>query len=188
MFNEIVVQKEALHLLDEFGIAHTQYANGYYTADSVNASSALIYHASGAGAVIFNCISIEDVVFKNDRVHGFVINWAPVHRGGMHVDPLVIMAKAVLDATGHDCEVARTVERKNNVKLFTETGNVMGERSLSADEAEQTTLENTKEIFPGLFVSGMAANGVSGSWRMGPVFGGMLLSGEKVARLIADQL
>ncbi|MDO9579492.1 MAG: ribose 1,5-bisphosphate isomerase, partial [Bacteroidales bacterium] len=102
--------------------------------------------------------------------------------------PLVIMAKAVIDGTGHDCEVARTVERKNNIRLNTETGAVMGERSMSVDEAERTTIENTKEIFPGLFVTGMASNGVSGSYRMGPVFGGMLLSGEKVARLIANQL
>jgi len=64
----------------------------------------------------------------------------------------------------------------------------MGEMSLSVDEAERTTIENTKEIYPGLFVSGMASNGVSGSYRMGPIFGGMLLSGEKVARLINGQL
>jgi thiazole biosynthesis enzyme len=188
MFNEIVVQKEAIHILDEFGIDYKHYTDVYYTVDSVHAASALIYHATKAGAEIFNCISIEDVVFHNNKVSGLVINWAPVHREHLHVDPLVIMAKAVIDGTGHDCEVARTVERKNNISLNTETGAVMGERSLSVEEAERTTIENTKEIYPGLFVTGMAANGVSGSYRMGPIFGGMLLSGEKVARLIEDQL
>jgi len=188
MFNEIIVQKEAIHILDEFGIDYKHYTDVYYTVDSVHAASALIYHASKAGAEIFNCISIEDVVFHNNKVSGLVINWAPVHQEHLHVDPLVIMAKAVIDATGHDCEIARTVERKNNIRLNTETGTVMGERSLSVEEAEGTTIENTKEIYPGLFVTGMAANGVSGSYRMGPIFGGMLLSGEKVAKLIADQL
>lgn len=188
MFNEIIVQKEALYILDEFGIDYSHYHGDYYTADSLNASSALIYHATKAGARIFNCISIEDVVFKNNRVSGIVINWGPVHREGLHVDPLIINSRAVIDATGHDCEIARTVERKNNVRLNTETGKVMGEMSLSVDEAERTTIENTKEIYPGLFVSGMASNGVSGSYRMGPIFGGMLLSGEKVARLINGQL
>lgn len=188
MFNEIVVQEEALHILKEFGIKHTHYADTYYTVDSVHATSALTYHATKAGATIFNCTSIEDVVFQNDRVSGLVINWAPVHREGMHVDPLVIMSKAVIDATGHDCEVARTLERKNNIRLNTETGKVMGERSLSIEEAERTTIDNTKEIYPGLFVSGMASNGVSGSYRMGPIFGGMLLSGEKVAQHIFEQL
>jgi ribulose 1,5-bisphosphate synthetase/thiazole synthase len=49
-------------------------------------------------------------------------------------------------------------------------------------------VENTKEIYPGLFVSGMAANGVSGSFRMGPIFGGMLMSGKKAAELICEKL
>jgi len=188
MFNEIMVQEEALHIVKEFGISYKPYAEGYYTIDSVHATSALTYHATKAGATIFNCTSVEDVVFQNDRVSGLVINWAPVHRERMHVDPLVIMSKAVIDATGHDCEVARTLERKNNIRLNTETGKVMGERSLSIEVAERTTIDNTKEIYPGLFVSGMASNGVSGSYRMGPIFGGMLLSGEKVAQHIFEQL
>jgi thiamine thiazole synthase len=64
----------------------------------------------------------------------------------------------------------------------------MGERSMSAEEGETTTVENTKEIYPGLFVSGMASNGVSGSFRMGPIFGGMLLSGRKAAELMSESL
>lgn len=188
MFNELIVQKDAIHILDELGVSYKHYRDNCYTVDSVHVTASLIYHATKAGAKIFNCISIEDVVFHNNKVSGLVINWAPVHRERMHVDPLVIMAKAVIDGTGHDCEIARTVERKNGIMLNTETGKVMGERSLAIEEAERTTIENTKEVYPGLYVSGMAANGVSGSYRMGPIFGGMLLSGEKVANLIADSL
>ncbi|MDR2039299.1 MAG: sulfide-dependent adenosine diphosphate thiazole synthase [Bacteroidales bacterium] len=188
MFNEIVVRKDALHILDEFGIAYQAYEDGFYTLDSVHATASLIYHATQAGVSIFNCVSFEDVVFQNEQVAGVVLNWAPVSRERMHVDPLVVTAKTVLDGTGHDCMVARTLERKNDIRLFTPTGKVVGERSLSVDEAERTTVENTKEIFPGLFVSGMAANGVSGGFRMGPIFGGMLLSGKKVADLIAEKL
>lgn len=188
MFNEIVVQKEALHILNEFNIAYKHYEKDYYILDSVHATSALIYHATKAGVKMFNCTTIEDVVFQDNKVSGVVLNWAPVYREHMYVDPLVIMAKAVIDGTGHDCEIARTLECKNNIKLNTESGKVMGERSLSVDEAERTTIENTKEIFPGLYVSGMASNGVSGGFRMGPIFGGMLLSGKKVADLIANDL
>lgn len=188
MFNEIVIQKEALPVLDEFNIAYKHYEEDYYTLDSVHATSALIYHATSAGVKMFNCTSVEDVVFQDNKVSGIVLNWAPVHRERMHVDPLIIMAKAVVDGTGHDCDIARTLERKNNIQLNTETGKVMGERSLSVDVAERTTVENTKEIFPGLYVSGMASNGVSGGFRMGPIFGGMLLSGKKVADLIAENL
>lgn len=188
MFNEIVVQKEALHLLEEFKIDYTHYKDDYYTLDSVQATSSLIFHCAKAGVKIFNCTTIEDVVFHDYKVAGIVLNWAPVHREKMHVDPLIIMAKAVIDGTGHDCDIARILERKNGIKLDTTSGKVMGERSLSVNEAERATIENTKEIFPGLYVSGMAANGVSGGFRMGPIFGGMLLSGEKVAGLIIERL
>jgi thiamine thiazole synthase len=34
----------------------------------------------------------------------------------------------------------------------------------------------------------MAANGVFGSFRMGPIFGGMLESGRKIARVIDGDL
>lgn len=188
MFNDIVVQEEALPIVEELGIGYKSAGNGTYVIDSVHATSALIYNATRAGATIFNCFSVEDVVFQGERVAGIVVNWAPVMRERMHVDPLAIMAKTVLEGTGHDCEVARTVARKNGVKLFTSTGDVIGERSLSIEEGERTTIENTKEIYHGLFVSGMAANGVSGSFRMGPIFGGMLMSGKKAAELIIEKI
>ncbi len=184
MFNEIVIQNEALHILDDLKIKYQRYDTNCVVVDSILATSALIYATTNAGCTLFNCYSIEDVVFKNNKVSGVVVNWTPVHLNKLHVDPLIIMAKAVLDGTGHDCEIAKTLARKNNVRLNTETGGVVGEKSLQVEEAEKTTIENTKEIYPGLFVSGMAANGVSGSYRMGPIFGGMLFSGKKAAELI----
>jgi len=188
MFNQIVVQQDAIHILDEYQISYTEFKENYYLCDSVEATAALIFAARKAGATIFNCFSVEDVVFKNNSVGGIVVNWTPVQRDGMHVDPLVITAKAVLDGTGHPCEVTHLLANKNNIKLNTPTGAVLGERSLAIEEGEITTVENTKEVFPGLFVSGMAANGVSGSFRMGPIFGGMLLSGKKVADLILKKI
>ncbi len=188
LFNQIVVQQEAIHILDEYGISYELYQDGYYTADSVEATAALIYHAKKAGVTIFNGVAIEDVVFLNEKVSGLVINWTPVSHLGMHVDPMVIMAKTVLDGTGHPCEIANILAQKNGVKLGTETGAVMGERSLAVGEGEKATVENTREIFPGLFVSGMAANGVHGAFRMGPIFGGMLLSGKKAAKIMRKSI
>lgn len=188
MFNQLVVQREAVDILDELGIKYQAYGEDRVLVDSVHSTSALIYKATEAGATIFNCYSVEDVVFQNEEVCGLVVNWAPVIREGMHVDPLMFMSKAVLEGTGHDCEISRLVARKNNVKLSTPTGGVIGERSLDVEIGERTTVENTKEIYPGLFVSGMAANGVAGAPRMGPIFGGMLLSGRKVANLIIEKL
>ena len=189
MFNDIIIQKEAIHILDELNVKYKPYKDDlFYVLDSVHATSALIYAATSAGATIFNCFSVEDVVYKNDEVSGLVVNWAPVMRERMHVDPLMIMSKTVLEGTGHDCMIAQLVARKNKVKLNTPSGQVEGEKSLSIEEGEITTVKNTKEIYPGLFVSGMAANGVSGSFRMGPIFGGMLLSGKKAADLMLAKI
>jgi thiamine thiazole synthase len=57
-----------------------------------------------------------------------------------------------------------------------------------AEVAERFTVENTKEAYPGLFVCGMAANAVFGGPRMGPIFGGMLLSGKKAAELVMAKI
>jgi thiamine thiazole synthase len=188
MFNEIVVQSEAINILEEWGISYVNFQDGYVTADSVEATSALIYKAKKSGVYIFNCISIEDVVFLNNRISGIVINWAPVKKQRMHIDPLVISAKVVLDATGHPSEIAKITAQKNNISLKTTDGKIQGERSLSVELGEKETVQNTSEIFPGLFVSGMAANAVHGGFRMGPIFGGMLLSGKKAAELILNEL
>ena len=57
-----------------------------------------------------------------------------------------------------------------------------------AEVGEKTVVENTKEVYPGLFISGMGANAVYGAPRMGPIFGGMLLSGKKAAESILKKL
>ncbi len=73
MFNTIVVQAEAKEILDEFNIRSEEYEKGYYIADSVEASSAICFKAIQAGAKIFNLMSIEDVMIReNDRIIGLV--------------------------------------------------------------------------------------------------------------------
>jgi len=186
MFNEIVVQEEGKEILDMFGIGTREYEPGYYTADAVEAVTTICSHAMKAGAKVFNCMSVEDVIIREGRVTGLVVIWSPVEIAGLHVDPLSISAKHVIDATGHATEVLHVIERKADVILNTKTGKIMGERSMWADKAERLTIENTKEICPGVFTSGMAANAAFGGPRMGPVFGGMLLSGKKVAELIVS--
>lgn len=188
LFNQIVVQEEALHILDEWGVSHQPWQDGLHTADSVEATAALIYKAKQAGAVIFNGFTIEDVILVDQKVSGVVVNWAPVEREGLHVDPVMFRAKAVLDATGHPCEIASTLARKNGVSLNTPTGQVMWEGSLDVARGEKATVEHTGEVFPGLYVSGMAACGVQGASRMGPIFGGMLMSGVKAAKLIGEAI
>lgn len=190
LFNEVVVQDEALEILDEFGIRHVQLAGkpGYHTLDSVEMASGLIFGALKAGARIFNSVSVEDIVFKDGTVNGLVINWTPVERLGMHVDPLTVISSCVVDGTGHPSEIIRLATDKAKIKLNTPTGAIMGEKPMWVDSGEKSTIDNTAEYFPNLFACGMSANNCMGGYRMGPVFGGMLLSGRKVASLVAEKL
>ncbi|HEC78438.1 MAG TPA: thiazole biosynthesis protein [candidate division WOR-3 bacterium] len=188
MFNRIVVQDQGRAVLDEFGIVYHEYEKGYYVANSLEATACLTDKALKAGLRIFNLVSIEDVIVRNDGVCGVVINWSSVEMAKLHIDPVSFKAKIVIDATGHPCEITHIVEKKSGGKLLTSSGKIEGEKSMWADLAEQLTLKNTKEAYPNLYVCGMAANAVFGGPRMGPIFGGMLLSGKKVAEIIIERL
>jgi thiamine thiazole synthase len=184
MFNRIVVQSEAKAVLDELDISSKQYGKGYFVADAVEAASTICSQCLKAGAKIFNLLSVEDVMIReDDRITGLVLNWSAVSLANLHVDPMAIRAKLVVDATGHDAEVCRIVARKTGAGV-----EVLGEKSMWAEVGEKEIVANTREVCPGLLVTGMAANAVFGSPRMGAVFGGMLLSGRKAAELAMDLL
>ena len=189
LFNEVVVQDDALGILDDFQITHRQLENapGFHTLDSVEMASGLIFGAVKAGATIFNSVSVEDLVFKNGKVNGLVINWTCVERLGLHVDPLTVIAENVIDGTGHPSEILNLAVKKAKIPLDTPTGDIIGEKPMWVENGEASTVENTRCYFPGLYACGMSANNVMGGYRMGPIFGGMLMSGKKVAKLIIEK-
>ncbi len=188
MFNEIVVQDKAKKILDEFNIRSNRYEKGYYLADSVESVATICSEAVKAGLKIFNLMSVEDVMVRNKKVTGLVLNWTAVEMANLHVDPITMRARFVVDATGHPAEVARIIEKKSGIRLKTKTGKTMGEQSMWAEAGEDTIVKNSKEVCPGLYACGMCANAVFGGPRMGPIFGGMLLAGEKVARDLIKRL
>lgn len=188
LFNEIVVQESALPLLDRFGIRWRKYEENHYTADAIEAVAAIALSAVRAGLTVLNGISAEDVLMRKDAVIGLVLNWSAVELAHLHVDPLAMRARFVIDATGHATEIVRIVQEKVPGRLNTPSGRVEGEKSMWSERAEAETLVNTREVFPGLYVAGMAANATFGGPRMGPIFGGMLLSGKKVAEEILQRL
>ena len=188
LFNEIVVGEGGREILDSFGVNTKKYDDGYYTADSIEAVTTICSNAMKAGAKIFNCMSVEDVMVNKNGVCGVVVNWSTVEMAGLHVDPLCVKSKIVVEATGHPLELLKILENKVDGKLFTKTGKIMGERSMNAEVGERTVVENTKEIFNNVYVCGMAANAAFGANRMGPIFGGMLLSGKKLAGMLIAKL
>ena len=188
MFNKIVVQEASRPLLEELGVRLKKYQENYYVASALELLGSLLVYALKAGVRLFNCISVEDVLIYDKKVAGGVINWSAAQLAGLHVDPLTARSAFVVDATGHAAEIAEIVSQKSGGKLFTSTGKIIGEKPMWAEVGEKVLLDNTKEVFPHLYVCGMAANAVFGGPRMGPIFGGMLLSGEKVAQLITNRL
>ncbi len=187
MFPRIVMQDAGREILEVFDVPSQKYEECYWVSDAVETVSTIASKTIRAGTRIFNLISVEDVMIREgDRIHGLVLNWSAVGLANLHVDPLTIRAKVVVDATGHDCEVCRIVCNKIGPKLATETGEVIGEKPMWSESGERAILGNTKEIYSGLFVAGMAANTVFGSPRMGAIFGGMLLSGKKAAEIILE--
>jgi sulfide-dependent adenosine diphosphate thiazole synthase len=179
--NVIVVQHK--DLLDEFGIAAKEQ-KGLYLADAVEFATALAYKAKKAGVQIFNLIEAEDIILKAERIEGVVVNGTAIKLAGLHVDPFCIASKAVLDTTGHPAEVVNMLTKRR--PQLCPKG--IQESFMDVETAEAGVVENTGEIFPGLYVAGMSVCAVYNLPRMGPIFGGMLKSGQKAAQLIIEKL
>lgn len=189
LFPRIVIQEEAHDILTGFGVHLKSFSDGYYIGDSVETVTKVTAAAVDAGVRIWVGVAVEDVLIREaDEVTGAVLNWRAVELANLHVDPLAVEAKVVVDATGHDASVVRTVARKiPGCRLNTETGGVVGEKPMWAEVGESVIVQNTREVYPGLLVTGMAANAVYGSPRMGAIFGGMFLSGKKCAQLALEK-
>jgi len=183
LFPKIVVEKEAKFILDEIGIKTKIFDDDTFIANSIEVVAKITSAVIDAGAKIFNSIDVEDVMIRDNKIYGVVVNWSAVKIAKLHVDPLAFKSKIVVDATGHSSEICKIVQKKVG-KLETPSGEIIGERSMWIDKSERLVVENTKEVYPNLYVTGMAANAVFGAPRMGPIFGGMFLSGKKVAELI----
>jgi thiamine thiazole synthase len=188
LFPRIVVEEEAAHLMTEVGVRCRPWQDGCVIADAVEMVSKFAATAIDAGARIWVGIEVEDVMIDaQNAVCGVVINWGAVAAAGLDVDPLGVRAKVVIDGTGHPAEIARIVLAKvPGASLDSPHPDVPGEASMHVPRAEAALLPNTKEIYPGLVVTGMAANAIHKSPRMGPIFGGMLLSGQKAAQVAAE--
>lgn len=190
LFPKIVVQEKALFIAKETKVKIKKFKSGLYTADSVEMIAKLAVAAINAGVKIYPAITVEDVLIREkDRACGLVLNWSAVKMAGLHVDPLAIKSRFIVDATGHDAEVARIIERKIPAASFnTPSGKIIGEKSMWAEEAERLIVDYTNEVYPGLYLAGMSVCAVCGLPRMGAIFGGMLLSGKKCAQLILRRL
>ncbi len=185
-FHKLVIQTPADKILRDVGCKLESLEEGLFVADTADMIAKLASKAIDAGAKIILGVTVDDLIYRDSptRIIGAVVQWTSVMMSGIHVDPIGVKAKAVIDCTGHDAEVLAVASRKIPELNIS----IRGEKSMWVSRAEQLTIENTREVCTGLFVAGMAVAAIDQTPRMGPIFGGMLLSGAKVAQLVMRKL
>lgn len=198
LFHKVVIHSPAEKILREVGCRLQPLEEGFFVVDTAELMVKLASGALDAGAKIIFGVVVDDVIYRSSRtgkaisketaeeyhIVGVVLQWSAVTMSGLHVDPLMVRAKAVVDCTGHDAEVLSIAGRKIPELNIS----IPGEKSMWTYEAERLTVENTGKVCPGLYAAGMAVAAVHQTPRMGPIFGGMLLSGQKVAELIVRDI
>lgn len=182
--NEIVVQEEAVGLLDAAGVRH-QAAGGLHTADAGELACALGLRAVQSGAVVLNLLAAEDLCVRAGRVRGVVAN-RTLLGDSLPIDPMVFSTQAVIDATGHEAFLVDCLRRRG--LLEGPSGRRPGEGPMDAPAGERFVVEHVGQVYPGLWTAGMSVCAALGGPRMGPIFGGMLLSGTEAAGQIAAAL
>jgi len=178
--NEVVVQKEAIGILDEAGVRHRS-SGRLSTADAMDRASARCLNALRCGAILLNLMTAEDVCIRSGRVTGVVANRSMLG-DSLPIDPIAFSAKAAIDATGHEAVLANCLQRRGLLKDV--PGRLPGEGPMDALAGEQFVVDHVTELYPGLWTTGMSVCASLGGPRMGPIFGGMLLSGERVAERV----
>ncbi len=186
MIPKIVVQQEAISILEDFKIRYKKAEENLYTLDPAELIAKLAVGALDAGAKIFLGVHVEDVIVRDNppKITGVLWKWTAIELSGLHVDPLYTRSKALVDATGHGAEIIKIAGEKNpelNIVL-------KGGKSNWSEISEKLVVDYTGKVAEGLYVTGIAVCDVFGLPRMGPIFGGMLMSGKKIAEIIEKDL
>jgi thiamine thiazole synthase len=190
LMSAMVVRKPAHTVLDELGIEYEEKDSyvvlrhaGLFTATILSTVLAM------KNVKLFNGVAVEDLITKEGRVSGVVTNWMPVtkiHGTQSCMDPNVMRSRVVISSCGHDGPFGATgVKRLRDVGMVS---HCPGMKTLDMSTAEDEVVEHTKEIVPGMIVTGMEVAEAYGCHRMGPTFGAMLLSGKKAATIALAQL
>jgi thiazole biosynthesis enzyme len=183
--NEIVVQEEAVPILDGAGIRHERCGDGLHVLDAAELACALCLQALRADAILLNLVTLEDLCVRDGKVTGVVINRTTIS-GALPVDPIVLEAGTVIDGTGHEAVAVGRLRARNLLSPDLASAG-SGEGPMHATAGEAFVVDRVAEAYPGLWVTGMAVCATFGGPRMGPIFGGMLMSGKRVAELILEQ-
>ncbi len=182
--NTVTVRYPAQEVFDEIGVRYEEVEEGLYAAYGPLAASKLIAAAAESGVKFLQLTHLDDLIVKDGRVSGVVVNWSPVRalpRSITCVDPIALESRFVIDASGHDAVAVKRLADRGLVEM-------RGLGAMNVNASEDAVVEYTGEVYPGLVVSGMAVAETFGLSRMGPTFGGMLLSGKRAAQVVLEKL
>ncbi len=184
LMNTITVRAPGHTILAEVGVKLQEVKPGLYITHGPEAVSKLIAATCDAGVKFLQMTSFDDLVLRDGRVQGVVVNWTPVSalpREITCVDPVALECKFLVDATGHDAYAVKSLEARGLIET-------KGMGAMWVEMSEDLIVEHTGEVFPGLYVAGMAVSETYGLPRMGPTFGGVLMSGKRAAEIILNEI
>lgn len=182
--NKVTFRAPADEILTEIGVPFQEFKKGLLVADGPHACSKLIASACEAGVKFIQLTMAEDIVVRDGRIAGVVVNWTPVRglpREITCVDPIALESRVIIDATGHEASVIRKAEQHGLLKT-------KGLGGMWVEASEDLVVEHTGEVYPGLIATGMSVAETFGLPRMGPTFGAMLLSGKRAAEVVLESL
>ncbi|EHA8589115.1 thiamine thiazole synthase, chloroplastic [Cocos nucifera] len=190
LFSAMVVRKPAHLFLDELGIPYDEQDTYVVIKHAALFTSTIMSRLLARPNVkLFNAVAAEDLIVKEGSVGGVVTNWALVsmnHDTQSCMDPNVMEAKVVVSSCGHDGPFGATgVKRLKDIGMI---DSVPGMKALDMNTAEDAIVRLTREIVPGMIVTGMEVAEIDGAPRMGPTFGAMMISGQKAAHLALKAL
>ena len=188
LMNKATLCEPANEILEPMGVPckPIKECAGMTIVDPPHATARLIASAYEAGAKVMNLTKVVDLIIRDEGVvEGVVVNNTTAEMAGhdiIHVDPIALESKIVVDATGHDAVIVELLNKRGLYQT------VPGNGAMWVARSEAMVVENTREAFPNCFITGLAVAAVDGSPRMGPAFGSMLLSGRRAAELVHRKL
>ncbi|GAU46185.1 hypothetical protein TSUD_93720 [Trifolium subterraneum] len=168
LFSAMVVRKPAHHFLDELEIEYDEQDDYVVIKHAALFTSTIMSKLLARPNVkLFNAVAAEDLIVKNGRVGGVVTNWALVslnHDTQSCMDPNVMESKVVVSSCGHDGPFGATgVKRLKSIGLI---DTVPGMKALDMNTAEDAIVRHTREVVPGMIVTGMEVAEIDGAPRM----------------------
>ncbi|XVF70547.1 hypothetical protein PTKIN_Ptkin11bG0170300 [Pterospermum kingtungense] len=168
LFSAMVVRKPAHRFLDELGVEYDEQDDYVVIKHAALFTSTIMSKLLARPNVkLFNAVAAEDLIVKEGRVSGIVTNWALVsmnHDTQSCMDPNVMEAKVVVSSCGHDGPFGATgVKRLKSIGMI---DSVPGMKALDMNTAEDAIVRLTREVVPGMIVTGMEVAEIDGAPRM----------------------